>query len=173
MLLRGLPHILAVAGLACASVEETGDIYYEPEVLLGTGEYEWEDLSEGGSVYVIFGPQGGYHLLGSIRTRGIEAGDHKDLTSSTNPTVQFSVIWQGEEYVMSGSITQGLDPVVDQTAEWSHELVGRFAILDITTDEAISGEIVNFGVSVTTADGLRYSDTMELTVVPHPNNNIE
>jgi len=52
-------------------------------------------------------------------------------------------------------------------------LIGRFAILDIVTDDDISGESVDFSVTVTTADGAQYADSMELIVEPHPNNNIE
>ena len=175
MFLRPLTLCLLATGIACSSgaSDDTGEIQYDPEVLLGTGEYEWEELTEGGNVYVVFGPQGGYHLLGSVRTRGVEAGNSQDLTDASNPTVQFSVMWGEEEYVMSGSITQGLDPVVEATAAWTHELVGRFAILDIVTDEDISGETVVFTVAVTTAEGDEYADSMELIVEPHPNNHIE
>lgn len=175
MFLRSLSICLAVTGVACSSgtSDDTGEIQYDPEILLGTGEYEWEELTDGGSVYVVFGPQGGYHLLGSVRTRGVEAGNNQDLSDTSNPTVKFSVIWSEEEYVMSGSITQGLDAVTDEAAEWTHELIGRFAILDIVTDDDISGESVDFSVTVTTADGAQYADSMELIVEPHPNNNIE
>jgi len=175
MFLRPLSLCLMVTGIACSAgtTDDTGERQYEPDVLLGTGEYEWEDLNDGGNVYVVFGPQGGYHLLGSVRTRGIEAGNSQDLSDVSNPTVQFSVIWDEEEYVMSGSITQGLDPVVDEAAAWTHELVGRFAILDIVTDEDISGETVVFTVAVTTAEGDEYTDSMELIIEPHPNNHIE
>ncbi len=175
MFLRSISILLSVTGIACSSTasDDTGELQYDPGVLLGTGEYEWEDLTDSGAVYVIFGPQGGYHLLGSVRTRGIEAGDNEDLTSTSNPTVQFSVIWDDEEFVMSGDITQGLDPVIDETATWTHEMIGRFAILDIVTDEDISGQNVDFTVKVTTSEGIQYTDTMELIVEPHPNNHIE
>ena len=37
-----------------------------PQVHIGTGEYEWKELSEGDSVMMVHGPQGGWHMLGSI-----------------------------------------------------------------------------------------------------------
>lgn len=38
-----------------------------PGLTIGTGEYEWEDLSEGDEVTMVHGPQGGWHMLGSAR----------------------------------------------------------------------------------------------------------
>jgi len=34
---------------------------------IGTGENQWEDLNEGDPVTMVHGPQGGWHVLGSVR----------------------------------------------------------------------------------------------------------
>lgn len=143
---------------------------YDAEVRLGTGEIAWQDMDEEGAVYVIYGPQGGYHLLGSVRTRGLNAGNATDLSSVQNPTTAFSVIWDGIEIVTSSPIVQGLDPIADEGVAWTHQMVGRFAILDITTDKNIDGEEVIFSVRVTDAGGQSYSDTRNVIVEPHPSN---
>ncbi|MDP2311233.1 MAG: hypothetical protein Q8P18_34755 [Pseudomonadota bacterium] len=39
----------------------------EPSALIGTGETSFEELSEGDTVYMQHGSQGGEHILGSIR----------------------------------------------------------------------------------------------------------
>ena len=57
-----------LALLACVAGPEDTEGPVEPAVELGTGEWEWEDLGE--VINVIRGPQGGYHLLGSLRARG-------------------------------------------------------------------------------------------------------
>jgi hypothetical protein len=37
-----------------------------PELQIGTGEYTWESLEENDPVMMVHGPQGGWHMLGSI-----------------------------------------------------------------------------------------------------------
>ena len=56
------------------NVDETGldtaDLPCEqrpPELTIGTGEFEWNDLDSGDSLMMVHGPQGGWHMLGSIR----------------------------------------------------------------------------------------------------------
>lgn len=160
--------------VACtAQTIDTGALtttLYDAEVRLGTGEIAWQDVDEGGAVYAVYGPQGGYHLLGSVRTRGLNAGNATDLSSVQNPTTAFSVIWDGIEMVTSSPIVQGLDPVEDTGVAWTHEMIGRFAVLDITTDQKIDSQEVTFSVTVTDADGQSYSDTRNVIVEPHPSN---
>lgn len=44
-----------------------------PRITLGQGETEWIDLPDGEPVMMVHGPQGGWHILGSVRT--YELGD--------------------------------------------------------------------------------------------------
>ena len=39
----------------------------DPTALIGTGEYAWEPLSAGEEITMVHGPQGGWHILGSVR----------------------------------------------------------------------------------------------------------
>jgi hypothetical protein len=39
----------------------------DPTAVIGTGEYEWESLSPGDEITMVHGPQGGWHILGSVR----------------------------------------------------------------------------------------------------------
>lgn len=169
MCLLGLLGLIA-CGHGTEDTATTSTVTYAPEISLGTGEIEFEHVDDGGSVYLVYGPQGGYHLLGSVRTRGIDAGDPTDLSAPNNPTLTFSVVWNEAEMVMSAPITQGMDAMTDTDAEWTHEMVGRFAILDITTDADIAGQTVLFGVSVEDSDGIVYTDTKSVVVEPHPSN---
>ena len=63
--------------LACVAGPQDTAPELEPAVLLGTGEWEWQDLYE--EINVILGPQGGYHILGSVRVRGLVPGDPENL----------------------------------------------------------------------------------------------
>ena len=96
----------------------------EPGILLGTGEYEFEALGDGDEIDIVYGPQGGYHLLGSIRIKGLEAGDDADLSNESNPTTRFEIIANDMQLVMSPPFTQGYPNVVDDV-DWTHEMVGR------------------------------------------------
>src|SRR6185436_3266908 len=65
---------MLLALLACAGTEDAaGDgapldcEAGEASADIGTGEYEWVDLSEGDDVTMVHGPQGGWHILGSVR----------------------------------------------------------------------------------------------------------
>ena len=67
--------------LACwAKGQDTGENAQEEfgcgerntHVTIGSGEFEWEDLTANDEVVMVHGPQGGWHMLGSIRLSGSE-----------------------------------------------------------------------------------------------------
>lgn len=161
---------LALVG-ACGAAEPV-----EPAVQLGTGEVVFEPLVDGGEVLVVHGPQGGYHLVGSVRARGIEAGDADRLDAPDNPTVTFRALFGGVDLTLTGQYRQGLDPIApgaDPAADaegWTHEMVGRLCILDITDDDEIAGQTVDFEVEVQDAAGASWSDSLTLTVGKDPRN---
>ena len=43
-----------------------------PALTIGSGEYEWVDLTDQGPVTMVHGPQGGWHMLGSARIDNTE-----------------------------------------------------------------------------------------------------
>ena len=112
-----------------------------PQALLGTGEWEWEALSDGDEIYVIQGPQGGWHLLGSVRTVGLVPGDPTSLGDPENPTTTFQVWVDGAPLVPNAMYVQGLDSILGGVPPYTHEMIGRFAILDITGDGWDSSQV--------------------------------
>lgn len=160
--------LLAVAGLfaGCGA----GDV--TPEVLLGGGEYLWQDLVDGDPIDVVYGPQGGYHLLGSVRVRGLDPGVFGDLAAPTNPTTAFEVLVDGASYIKSATYVQGLPEATPEArdAGWTHEMIGRFVILEITDDAELDGVDLTLSVTVTAHDGAVATDARELVGVPHPAN---
>jgi hypothetical protein len=142
----------------------------EPAVDLGTGEVAFQPLVEGGEILVVHGPQGGYHLLGSVRTVGLVAGDPDALSSPDNPTVTFRA-WLGDvDLTRTGPYVQGLDPRADDPDGYTHEMVGRLCILDIADDDDLAGQTVRFEVEVAAADGVTRADARELVVQKDPRN---
>ena len=138
-----------------------------PTAVLGSGENSFAPIADGGIARVIRGPQGGYHLIGSVRVTGIVPGDPDDLASSDNPNTVFSV-WSGNQRIdQSGAnFTQGLDPIGGGT----FEMVGRIVILNIQTDADIDGQTLRFVVEVTDVDGVVVSDERNVVIEPDPRN---
>lgn len=156
--------------LGCASGTGDTGIEWEQAVEIGTGEWEWATLEEGSEIPVIMGPQGGYHLLGSVRVAGLVAGDPDDLSEPDNPTTTFSV-FHGEENLTPGAVyVQGLDPIGNPETGFQHEMVGRFAILGIGDDDELDGVALRFQVRVEDVSGAVLEDERTLWAYPHPNN---
>lgn len=141
-----------------------------PAIEMGTGEWDWEPLEDGQEIDVIQGPQGGFHLLGSVRVAGIAAGTADDLGDPDNPTTRFWVMHEGVDLAPSSVFIQGLDASPSDAEPFSHQMVGRFVIMDIAADDELDGVEIAFGVSVEDVDGVRVEAEMTLTAVPHPLN---
>lgn len=150
--------LLLIPFLMMMGCDSNADI--DPEAILGTGSWMWEDLNEGDSLPVIQGPQGGFHLLGSVRLRGVGAGDYTNVSDATNPTTTFEVLWNGENLTPDSEFTQGIRPAPKHAKPWTHEMVGRFAILDIEADDELDGVDVEFSVTVTDVNGLSATDSL-------------
>jgi hypothetical protein len=139
-----------------------------PEVVLGTGEVAFEPIADGDVIQVVFGPQGGYHLVGSLVARGVEAGNRGDLGDPSNPRVRFEVEHEGENLAPIADFTQGLD---ESTYDgYTHEMINRLAILTIDDDAELDGEMVTFSVQIDDANGVSVRSEFELEVRPHPAN---
>jgi len=144
----------------------------DPGLEIGTGELEFEPLEDDEPLVLIRGPQGGYHFLGSVRTKGITAGDAGNLGDPDNPTVTFQAHIEGEDLAPGAQYVQGLDPI--DAAPWTHEMVGRLVILDIgqtvDADDGLAGVEVVFSVTLEDSAGDVYSDERTAVVELHPFN---
>ena len=105
-----------------------------------------------------------------MRVAGIEPGVAQDLSDAKNPTTKF-VIWvDGEDITMTGTYIQGLDRAPKDAEPFFHEMVGRFVIVDILTDEELDGVEVEMSVDVTDIHGTHLSMSRWFTAYPHPFN---
>jgi hypothetical protein len=163
-----MPLLLVFFLVGCAVTEDAAEV--EPAVLLGTGEWFWEPLGAGDPIAVIQGPQGGHHLLGSVRLVGLEAGDPENLGAPNNPTTTFSVLLDGVNLTPNATYLQGIDPVTETSSGWDHEMIGRFAILDIADDSELDGLTLRFEVEVEDINGRSASDGLEIVAYPDPRN---
>jgi hypothetical protein len=142
-----------------------------PAAVLGTGEWDWEALQIEDAVPVIQGPQGGFHLLLSVRVAGLESGNPSDVDDRKNPTTTFQVEYMGTNLSPNAQYIQGLELAPDSALPFSHEMVGRFAILSIESDEELDGAKVDVSVSVEDIHGITVTDSRSITTYPHPLNN--
>jgi hypothetical protein len=162
--------MLAVALAACDGGDDEPDADAgPPSITLATGAEEIEELTEGGDIYIVQGPQGGFHFYGSFYASGIEPGDPDDLSDPDNPTGEFRV-FEGATRVdiaQANEFTQGLEPIPGTGGVGK---IGRLVILDISDDAELDGASVRFEVEVTDVHGVTVSDQRMLTAIPHPAN---
>ncbi len=149
---------------ACPVVDE------EPAVEIGTGELDFESLVEGQELAIIEGPQGGFHLLSAIRTKGVEGGDPQRLDNPNNPTITLDVVHDGDSVIIISPFTQGLDEAPQSEAPFTHQMTHRFAILGIDEDDELVGETVVLSVRVDDVNGVTVQDEVTLDLFPHPDN---
>ena len=67
--------LLAVLGCGDKSdsgTPELGCFANPPSIEIGSGESEWVTLGEGDAVTMVHGPQGGWHMLGSVWATNVE-----------------------------------------------------------------------------------------------------
>ena len=156
---------LIAASFACSAKTDSPDAG-PPSLEIGSGSRDFEPLIDGDSIYIVQGPQGGYHFFGSLRSQNINPGDSEDLSDPQNPQTTFEAfVGDARVDVMASSYRQGLE-VGDGYAE----MVGRQVILDILDDDDLDGMTVKFSVSIQDAAGIQLSDERTLTAIKHPDN---
>lgn len=140
-----------------------------PMVEIGTGETEFVPLEDGDTIYIVYGPQGGYHFNGSLRVQGIEAGDPDHIDDPRNPITIFEA-FEGDNRVDMDASTykQGIDPVDGEPGVY--EMIGRRVILDITSDAVLDGKEVRMTVRIEDVNGVVVEDGRTLLAIPHPLN---
>lgn len=161
----GLALVLLVAACSESPDEPAADAG-PPTLEIGTGHRDFEALSDGDSIQIVQGPQGGYHFFGSLRATNINPGDPVDLSHPDNPVTTFEVFVGADRVdAMASSYRQGLE-----LSDGVLEMLGRTVILDIQDDSELDGVTVRFALSVRDADGAVLSDERTLVAIPHPNN---
>ena len=72
MLWTFLLSVLGCGDQTDSGADDLGCFASPPEIEIGSGEGEWISLSEGDAVTMVHGPQGGWHMLGSVWATNVE-----------------------------------------------------------------------------------------------------
>lgn len=162
-----------------------------PSLVIGTGETTWVGLETAADVVSVRGPQGGFHLLGSLRGTGFAAGGVPgDVYHPDNPLVDF-IILRG--WVDADDLA-GLNPTwpvagKPQPAIWKDilggyvdlrrpmgsinpdadpELIGDYLIFFATSYEDTIDQQVTLFCRLETPDGHVITAHQHVWVVPEP-----
>ena len=69
--------VLSLLLVACSGDPKDGEPTIPdlpPKIEIGTGETAFEPLEDGDTIYIVYGPQGGYHFNGSLRGKWVLTG---------------------------------------------------------------------------------------------------
>lgn len=142
---------------------ECGDL--TPSIEVGTGEDGFEPIEEGAPITMVHGPQGGWHMLGSVQTSHL----------GQIVEVHFTV-----EHLASGVViadnTYRVATIYDEAA-CSGVYPGMYGYLSVgdledgeldTPPELLSYESVEFCMEATDQQGHSAQDCLVVTAVPDP-----
>lgn len=118
--MRGAVRRMLVMGwgstaVACAPEgQPPTDCPTGPVVLeVGTGTGEWTDLREGDLLEIRHGPQGGYHVFGSVRARGVDPGDPEVPYTLDNPHITLQLWVEDDSVAAFVDQPRALEPAPD------------------------------------------------------------
>lgn len=135
----------------------------DPELDVGTGDSAFEPLSPGDPVVMVHGPQGGWHMLGSVRVR------------NTTDVVNIRFVIE----TLAGVVVadNDLNVLLVDEGECQGSYPGMYAYLDVraledgeadTPPELLSYETVLMTATITDQEGRAVTGSLEVEAVPDP-----
>jgi hypothetical protein len=150
-------------GIQIGSINETC-FCQEPSIAIGTGRASFEPLSNGDGIEMTYGPQGGWHIWGSI-----QATNTRDVIR-----VQFEAIdIESNETVVDVTHQVALAMENDCTGSYT----GMYGFLKLdglvsgeldTPPELICGHLLEIRMTVSDSGGRLITKTVETVTTPDP-----
>jgi hypothetical protein len=142
----------------------------ESSTSIGTGELEWEDLSDNAPLTMVHGPQGGWHMLGSVRVCG----------SRNVVTIHYTITHDESGTVISDNLYR-VALVTDETSCCGHYpgMYGFISVQDMvdgeldTPPELLACERVTLRMVVTDTGGRDMTVEKTVTAAPDPADTVE
>jgi hypothetical protein len=125
------------------------------EVEVGTGQTSFVSIPGGEDLPFYMGPQGGFHVWGSVRARGYTPAASNDPNDLDHPVVRFTLQRGSEAVAGTSPLHWNLAPVGDG---W-REKTGAFVIFSAPSPLALEGEAVSLQVQLTDRCALVGTDT--------------
>jgi hypothetical protein len=143
-----------MAFAACDGSETGPDCDLGPSALeLGTGEDAFVPLSAGDPLPFVLGPQGGYHVYGSLRATGVATGDPDDPFGPQSPLVTFVVTVDGAEVA---AVREQPRPLVEGPG--GATTVGQLVVFSAVDPTAFDGAAATFSAELSDACGTTLTD---------------
>lgn len=165
-----MPRWILTATLLCACVPDDGSPVERPDrvdtaldpcppaVEIGTGDEQWEDIATDAPLTMIHGPQGGWHMLASVRIGGAAPEVH----------VRYQILHPASGTLVSNN-SYNLALAMEDDCEGTYS--GMYGYLDVTAledgelntpPELLAGESLVIRMEVD--DALGHAATAEKTV---------
>lgn len=133
--------------------------------VVGTGETAWETLRDGDDLTVYWGPQGGWHVFGSVWCSDLHepGGPVSEFWDPDNPLVTFQ-LRDAQRGVFGGyaDLRRGMDNGTPP------QLIGEPIVLLTSTCEENLDRDATLEVTVTDEDGEAFTDAVRVHLVPDP-----
>lgn len=157
--------------LACeAPRPDTGGDTGEAPVLvveIGAGERSFEPLQPGDSQQMVHGPQGGWHMLGSVRVTGFQ------------PVIEvhYTITALEQDDALVSDNNYRVKALQDPEVEGRYFYPGMYGYLDVSTlaegelntpPELLSYQRVRYEMTVSDTDSNSASASLELVAEPDP-----
>jgi hypothetical protein len=113
----------------------------EATVELGTGTESFIPLADGDPLRFERGPQGGYHVYGSLRATGVDPGDPLYPFDLSNPHIGFNLRRDGVEIALLVDQPRALQALDD---EGHVGVLGELVIFSVADPTALDGASVTF-----------------------------
>lgn len=172
---------LALTAAGCVEVSDPcGEVSGEPSAQLGSGNLGYEEVVSGGTLGAHYGPQGGYHVYGSVRAQSLYPGSELEIDrvfhdsaegsaglNRLNPVASYTVVDMNGDLRASRELQEPLLPE-GETLERHGDLV---FFVNGSTPETIEGTVVDFTMTMTDICGREVTDevtNLTLTVQTPP-----
>ncbi|MEY3214682.1 MAG: hypothetical protein RIT28_5163 [Pseudomonadota bacterium] len=136
-----LMALILLCGCPGRDSEDTDCPTLDTTVELGTGTDRFIPLNDGDPLTFERGPQGGYHVYGSLQATGVDMGDPNYPFELTNPHIWFNVEQDGVEIALLVDQPRALTPLDDA----GHVgVLGELVIFNVADPPALDGTTARF-----------------------------
>lgn len=137
---------------------------FSPRVEIGTGDSTFETLVEAEPVVMVHGPQGGWHMLGSVRTHNM----HNIIEVHYTVTDVESGVRVSDNNYRVAVVEDG------ECTGYYPGMYGYLDVADLATDvanrppEVLGYKLVDIQMTVTDYEGREVVETLRVTAQPDP-----